>query len=140
LTLTFGYCIIKIGDLSVEENIYNVSSYIIVGLNHDLNSKNEFIRFLDTLFSASSDYETKKRILSEEYNIQMESTDFEKDVASMCDLGYGVLKEGLKTGREEGTLATLARLVKDGILTVDEAAKRANMTSAEFTAKTGIKE
>ena len=136
MTLTFGYCIIKIGDLSVEENIYNVSSYIIVGLNHDLNSKNEFIRFLDTLFSASSDYETKKWILSEEYNIQMESTDFEKDVASMCDLGYGVLKEGLKTGREEGTLATLAGLVKDGILTVDEAAKRANMTSAEFIAKT----
>lgn len=133
-----------IGDLSVEENIYNVSSYIIVGLNHDLNSKNEFIRFLDTLFSASADYETKKRILSEEYNIQMESTDFGKDVASMCDLGYGVLKEGLKTGREEGkiegTLSTLAGLVKDGILTVDEAAKRANMTSAEFVAKTGIKE
>ena len=80
------------------------------------------------------------RIISEEYNIQMESTDFGKDVASMCDLGYGVLKEGLKTGREEGTLATLAGLVKDGILTVDEAAKRANMTSAEFIAKTGIKE
>jgi len=100
--------------------------------------------FLTHFFSASADYETKKRILSEEYNIQMESTDFGKDVASMCDLGYGLLKKGLKTGREEGkiegTLSTLAGLVKDSILTVDEAAKRANMTSAEFIAKTGIKE
>ena len=43
-------------------------------------------------------------------------------------------------GKIEGTLSTLAGLVKDGILTVDEAAKRANMTSAEFVAKTGIKE
>ena len=47
--------------------------------------------------------------------------------------------EGREEGREEGVLATLIGLVKDGILTVVDAAKRANMTVADFEAKTGLK-
>ncbi len=39
--------------------------------------------------------------------------------------------------REEGVLVTLIGLVKDGILTIVDAAKRADMTVAEFEAKTG---
>ena len=41
--------------------------------------------------------------------------------------------------KTEGMLETLVGLVKDGILTVVDAAKRANMTVAEFEAKTGLK-
>jgi predicted transposase YdaD len=40
--------------------------------------------------------------------------------------------EGRKEGRKEGTLETLCDLVKDGILTVSEAAKRADMTETIF--------
>ena len=47
--------------------------------------------------------------------------------------------EGREEGREEGVLATLIGLVKDGILTVVDAAKRANMTVDDFEAKTGLK-
>ena len=46
--------------------------------------------------------------------------------------------EGREEGREEGVLATLIGLVKDGILTVVDAAKRANMTVDDFEAKTGL--
>lgn len=41
--------------------------------------------------------------------------------------------------KTEGMLETLSSLVKDGILTIADAAKRANMTVAEFEAKTGLK-
>ena len=44
-------------------------------------------------------------------------------------------KEGRKEGRIEGVLETLASLVKDGVLTIAEAAKRADLTPAEFQAK-----
>lgn len=47
--------------------------------------------------------------------------------------------EGREEGREKGVLATLIGLVKDGILTVVDAAKRANMTVDDFEAKTGLK-
>jgi Tfp pilus assembly ATPase PilU len=46
------------------------------------------------------------------------------------------IKEGIKKGRneglKEGMLQTLFDLVKDGILTISEAAKRADMTETIF--------
>ena len=47
--------------------------------------------------------------------------------------------EGRAEGRTEGILETLIGLVKDGILTIVDAAKRANMSVAEFEEKTGLK-
>ena len=38
-------------------------------------------------------------------------------------------------GREEGRILVLDSLVKDGVLTLTDAAKRANMTPAEFQGK-----
>ena len=53
-------------------------------------------------------------------------------------VAYGVT-QGRSEGILEGKLQTLASLVKDNILTVTEAAKRANMTTDAFCAKTGLK-
>ena len=46
---------------------------------------------------------------------------------------------GVAIGEAKGILSTLLSLVNDGILTVADAAKRANMTVAEFEEKTGLK-
>ena len=46
---------------------------------------------------------------------------------------------GVAIGEAKGILSTLLSLVKDGILTVADAAKRANMTVTEFEEKTGLK-
>ena len=48
-------------------------------------------------------------------------------------------KEGRKEGREEGRLETFVELVKDGLLSVKEAARRVNMTVPEFEKATGLK-
>ena len=45
-------------------------------------------------------------------------------------------REGKQEGKQEGVLETLASLVKDGILTLADAARRANLTPAEFQKKT----
>lgn len=47
--------------------------------------------------------------------------------------------EGKAEGRAEGILELLSTLVKDGILTLVEAAKRADMTVTEFEAKADLK-
>ncbi|MCR5111385.1 MAG: Rpn family recombination-promoting nuclease/putative transposase [Ruminococcus sp.] len=57
----------------------------------------------------------------------------------MCEAIEGIRKDALAEGIEEGILKTLIGLVKDGILTIADAAKRANMTVSEFEEKTGLK-
>ena len=43
-------------------------------------------------------------------------------------------EEGREEGRAEGGMAMLVRLVKDGLLTVTQAADKVNMTVPEFEA------
>jgi hypothetical protein len=51
----------------------------------------------------------------------------------MCEIMEKIANEERMEGRNEGKLQTLFDLVKDGILTISEAAKRANMTEANFS-------
>ena len=46
--------------------------------------------------------------------------------------------EGRAEGRAEGRLDTLSDLVRDGIIPIAEAARRANMSLADFSAQTGL--
>ena len=41
-------------------------------------------------------------------------------------------REGIKEGRKEGVINTLLILVKDGIISVEDAAKRANISVSTF--------
>lgn len=70
--------------------------------------------------------------------------DDREERVDMCEAIEGIRNdaraEGIEKGRVEGTLKTLISLVKDGILTITEAASRANMTVAEFEAKTKLLE
>ena len=54
----------------------------------------------------------------------------------MCEVLDRVEAKGKREGKQEGVLETLASLVKDGILTSADAARRANLTPAEFEKKT----
>ena len=57
----------------------------------------------------------------------------------MCEAIEGIRNDAREEGREEGILKTLVDLVKDGILTLADAAKRANMSVSEFEVKSGLK-
>ena len=66
-----------------------------------------------------------------------------KDEVDMCkaieDMRNDSIAIGEARGEVKGFLEAMISLVKDGILTVADAAKRANMTVAEFEEKTGLK-
>ena len=47
-------------------------------------------------------------------------------------------REGKAEGLVEGMLVTLAGLVKDGLLTIETAAQKANMSVSDFRSKTGL--
>ena len=57
----------------------------------------------------------------------------------MCKAIEDMRNDSIAIGETKGILSTLLSLVKDGILTVADAAKRANMTVAEFEEKSGLK-
>ena len=48
-------------------------------------------------------------------------------------------EEGRQEGHKNGILETLVGLVKDKILDIKEAARRANMTPEEFAKEAGLK-
>jgi len=54
----------------------------------------------------------------------------------MCTAIDEMRKESRLEGRQEGFLEALAGLVKEGILTLADAAKRAGLSPAEFQSKT----
>ncbi|MDO5362576.1 MAG: hypothetical protein Q4F03_08010 [Eubacteriales bacterium] len=56
------------------------------------------------------------------------SEELEKEVLDMCNLSQGVRAEG----RTEGKLLMLFDLVRDGSLTIEKAAEKANMTVEQF--------
>ena len=58
------------------------------------------------------------------------------DIDKQFDLYFSNVEQ---FAREEGMLSTLVDLVKDKILTLSQAAQRANMTVEEFEEKSGLK-
>ena len=42
------------------------------------------------------------------------------------------IKEGLKEGLKEGRIAAFAEMVRDGVISISEAAKRSGLTEAAF--------
>ena len=55
------------------------------------------------------------------------------------DMKTNAKNEGRAEGMNKGILETLVGLVKDGLIPLAEAAKRANMTVSDFEDKTGLK-
>ena len=61
-----------------------------------------------------------------------------KERVDMCEAIEGIREDARAEGIEEGVLKTLISLVKDGILTLTDATKRADMTVLEFKKKAGL--
>ncbi|MBD8919069.1 MAG: hypothetical protein EGR90_12085, partial [Lachnospiraceae bacterium] len=61
----------------------------------------ELHRFLGTIFSQKLAVEEKLHIMKTEYDIS-EEEDFRKDVNEMCNLGEGIMEEGIAIGMEKG--------------------------------------
>ena len=53
----------------------------------------------------------------------------------MCKAFEDAMEEGRAVGLAEGAFGVLSDLVRDGLLCIEEAAKRLNMTEEAFEAK-----
>ena len=85
---------------------------------------------LKTLFSPELSKETIMDRLENIYHIPM-SDELEGGINAMCNFGEAILERGLK----QGAFITLISLVQDGLLSVEEAARRVNMSEEDFIEK-----
>ena len=65
-----------------------------------LNTENREIHVLGAVFSKKLTLEEKLNIL-QEYDVPVEE-EFRKDVNEMCNLGEGIMEEGIAIGMEKG--------------------------------------
>ena len=73
------------------------------------------------------------------YELMAEKTRYLKETAEgvrmMCKIVEEMCDESREEGREEGTVSTLSALIRDGILTLEDAAGRAGMSVDELRAR-----
>ena len=86
---------------------------------------------LDTLFSDEISVNEKKKILKQEHNMQM-TRKLEGGIDTMCNVSQGIkekalatgIAQGITQGIEQGKLDTYLELLRDGLISVSDAAKR----------------
>ena len=137
-----GYSLTEVnhvGKVKEKEDYYDLMNAIMICLSKDENeTENELLRLLDVLLSPDKKVNEKKEILQNDFQIPM-TEKLEEEVKYMCNLSDGVeqsgIEKGIKIGIEQGVLTTLRDLVKDKLLSVENAAKRVGMTVEEFEIK-----
>jgi len=114
-----------------EKFRYNLMERVLVclGSPESKNKGNDAHWLLVTVLSPDLKPEEKERILTEDYDIPT-TMEQEGGLRHMCNLSDLIEERGI----EKGKLETLLSLVRDGLLSVDEAAKRSDMTVTEVQA------
>ena len=92
---------------------YNLLSIVMLCLGGpDGENYDGVLRMLDVLLSHETSEAEKRRILQDDYDIQMTRT-MESEVSLMCNLSKGVMEKGIAKGMEKGR----AEGMEKGILT-----------------------
>ncbi len=108
-----------IGEAKEKEENYDLLTAIMICLgNSEDNRYRGILRLLDVLLSSEKKPEEKKRILREDFGIEMTRV-LESEVEAVCNLSDGVeargiekgMKEGIKEGIKEGVLVSITNLM-----------------------------
>ena len=131
------------GNVQEKPSHYDLLSVVMVYLGEERSAtNNKLLRMLNVLLGTESDAAYKKAYLQNEFAIPM-TKHFEQEVSEMCNLSQGVEQrgiekgkvEGRKEGREEGRVIAVAEMVRDGILTQTDGAKRVGLSTVDFRTK-----
>lgn len=84
---------------------YDLLSVVMIclGDSDEENHSSGILKLLEVLLSSEREAADKKRILQEEFKIEM-TKDLESEVSLMCNLSKGVEEKGILKGRQEGLL------------------------------------
>jgi len=114
------HCVFGIKSCMESKYNYDLLTMIMIYLgNGNIERKNALLGMLEVLFSTKIDKDEKKKILSEDYHLQMSET-MERRSSEMCNYGDYVeqqaIKRGLKKGMAQGMAQGIARGHSEGAL------------------------
>ena len=116
------------GKSFINEDDYDKMEVVVIGVGEGCDYSDRSITGLfSVLFSSKMELVEKKRILGGTFGIAM-TKKFESEVEKMGGIGRAYEK----AGRIEGQLRTLNNLIKNGKLSIEDAAESANMTAEEL--------
>ena len=95
------------------------------GANYD-----GILRMLDVLLSSEISEVEKRKILQDDYDIQMTQT-MEKEVSVMCNLSKGVMEKGIAKGMTDAILTSIKNLMETMGLTIEQAMTALKVPDAE---------
>lgn len=91
-----------IGEVKEAVENYDLLSAVMICLgNCESEAETGILKLLEVLLSSEREAEEKKRILQEEFSIEMNTT-LESEVTLMCNLSKGVREEGIQQGIQQG--------------------------------------
>ena len=90
---------------------------------------------IDAVYALNADTILREQIRQRE----KAELDYANDIATARSEGLAEgMSKGMAEGMSKGKLKMLAELVKDGVLTLSDAAERAGMTVSEFKEKASL--
>ena len=114
---------------------YDKLSVVMVCLNTKTETEDTFLQMMNTLFDTEMPEKEKKDRLEKEYEIKMENG-LGEELSFMCNLSDAVeergIEKGIEKGIEQGKLEMLISLVRDHVLSMKDAANRAEISEEEF--------
>lgn len=115
-----GYSISEsniIGDVHEKTENYDLVTAIMICLgNQNGTDEKGLLRLLDVLLSSDTDTVTKKKILSDDFNIPM-TQQLERRISDMCNLSEGVYQKGM----EQQLITSIKSLMTTLHLTLEQA-------------------
>ena len=101
-----------VGEATEPVRNYDLLSIIMLCLGGpDGENYDGVLRMLDVLLSNETSETEKRKILQDDYDIQMTQT-MEREVSVMCNLSKGVLEKGRAEGVAENTLTSIKNLME----------------------------
>ena len=120
-----------VGEAAESVRDYELLSLIMLCLGRpDGENYTGVLRMLDVLLSNETSEAEKRKILQDDYDIQMTQT-MEREVSVMCNLSKGVEEKGMAKGMTNGLLTSIKNLVKNMGLSAEQAMSVLEVPEAE---------
>ena len=120
-----------VGEAAESVRNYDLLSIIMLCLGRpDGENYTGVLRMLDVLLSNETSEAEKRKILQDDYDIQMTQT-MEREVSVMCNLSKGVEEKGMAKGMTNGLLTSIKNLVKNMGLSAEQAMSVLEVPEAE---------
>ncbi len=124
-----------IGKSAEKKANYDLLTVVMICLGHSGDDNyGGILKLLDVLLSSKREPEEKKRILQNDFGIQMTRT-LESEVRNVCNLSKGVEERGIaigiERGIEQGILSSIENLMETLKLTAKQAMEALKVPEAE---------